>query len=131
MTFVTRISIPILISALLSIGIVSAVDKDETEVLEFLKLNVPDVHQEMVRLKREEPAVYEETYEEVAAAKREYLRVKIFNPEAADAYLKMFQIDFNVVAVSDEIAKSSNAAEIAKLREKVKEEIRQHVGEGR
>lgn len=105
------------------VSVTPAIAATEAEVFDFLKKHAPEVYKEMVRLKKEEPKAYKVTWPETHDARQEYLRVRDYNPEAAEAYLKMFRIDFDVVGYSDELVQATDAEKVKQLREKIKEQI--------
>ncbi|MEM7144661.1 MAG: hypothetical protein AAF591_05970 [Verrucomicrobiota bacterium] len=104
-------------------GVVLA-DDDKDAAFAFLKKNAPGVLSEILLLENEDPEGYRVSVEEAAEAAREHGRlVELGERAAAAAYLRMYRIDFDAVAVADEIVMSGDNAE----RERMKEELRRLV----
>ncbi len=94
----------------------------ENLAMAFLEKHAPEVRREIAALRDADAEGYRISVAEAAAAAREHGRLlELGDRPAAAAYLKMYQIDFDAVAVADEIVASEDEREIERLEEELRE----------
>jgi hypothetical protein len=94
----------------------SAQNSDD-EALTFLKNNCPEIHAKITSLKGDD---YATAIADARVAAVDFVRLKEAGDNAvANAYLKMYEIDFEAIGVADEIAASKDEKETERLKEKL------------
>lgn len=103
----------------ISCAFASAQEANEAALIDFLKKHVPEVHESILQLRKDDPVDYREALKEVADARAEYRKVVSYNDRAAVAYLRMFELDFFAIGVSDQFVRSENREERKQLKEEL------------
>ena len=107
----------IILLILLALPLSLFAQNSDDEALTFLKKNCPKIHTEITSLKGD---VYVRAIAGAQAAAADFARLKeAGDSSVADAYLKMYEIDFEAIGVADEIAASTDEKETERLQEKL------------
>lgn len=108
----------------LSLGLSLGAAASDDDTLRFLEKNAPEIHRDILALKSTQPEDYRSSLDEAAQAASEHAKlVADHETAAAAACIKMYIIDFAAIGLGDDIAASTDKAELSQLTIKLRQLI--------